>query len=118
MRGKTLKREELGGDLQEEGFICSRTLIPRVSDSTWQHVTQGRTGLQAPARQYRAEANWSPGQKYCREEPILTPLWNCFFDSLFPAVVIIIIHNGLPLRTVPLCLTIGLKCLCSAHRLK
>ena len=24
-----------------------------------------------------------------REEPILTPLWNCFFDSLFAAVIII-----------------------------
>ena len=31
------------------------------------------------------------------------------------AVVIIIIRNGLPQRTLPLCLTIKLKCLCSAH---
>ena len=37
------------------------------------------------------------------------------FDLLFIAFVIIIIHNGLPQRTLPLCLTIKLKCLCSAH---
>ena len=52
----------------------------------------------------------------CREEPILTPCWNCFFDLLFVAAVIIIIYNGLPQKTQSLCLTVGLKCLCSAHR--
>ena len=36
----------------------------------------------------------------CREEPILTPFWKCFFDLLFVAVVTIIIHNDLPQRTL------------------
>ena len=42
----------------------------------------------------------------CREEPIVTPCWNCLFDLLFVAVVIIIIHKGMPQKTLPLCLTI------------
>ena len=52
----------------------------------------------------------------CRKEPILTPCWNSFFDFLFVAVVTIIIHTGLPQRTLPLCLTVKLKCLCLVHR--
>ena len=36
----------------------------------------------------------------CREEPVLTPFWKCFFDLLFIAVVTIIIHNDLPQRTL------------------
>ena len=39
-------------------------------------------------------------------KPILTPCWNCFFDSLFVAFVITIMHNGLPRRTLTLCLTV------------
>ena len=42
--------------------------------------------------------------------------WNCFFGLLFVAVVIIITHNGLPQRILPLCLTVKLKCFCSAQR--
>ena len=49
----------------------------------------------------------------CRQKPILTPCWNCFFDLLFAAFVIIIIQNVLPQRILPLCLTIKPKCLCS-----
>ena len=52
----------------------------------------------------------------CREKPILTPCWNYFFDLLFIAFVITIIYNSLPQRTLPLCLTVKLKCLCLAHR--
>ena len=51
----------------------------------------------------------------CREEPILTPCWNCFFDLLFIAVVFISIHNGLPQRTLPRCLIVKLKWLCSVY---
>ena len=40
---------------------------------------------------------------------------NCFFDLLFVAFVIIITHNTLPQRTLPLCLTAS-KVLCSPHR--
>ena len=43
---------------------------------------------------------------WCREKLILTPCWNCFFDLLPIAFVIIIIHNGLLQRTLPLCLTV------------
>ena len=39
------------------------------------------------------------------KKPILTPCWNCFFDLLFITFVIIIAQNGLPQRTLPLCLT-------------
>ena len=45
----------------------------------------------------------------CREEPILTPCWNCFFDLLFVAFVTIIIHTDLPQRTLSLFLTVKLK---------
>ena len=34
--------------------------------------------------------------------------WNCFFDLLFIAFVIIIIQNGLPQGILPLCLTVKL----------
>ena len=40
----------------------------------------------------------------CREEQILTPRWNCFFDLLFIAVVIK--GNSLPQRTLPFCLSV------------
>lgn len=40
-----------------------------------------------------------------RKKPILAPYWNCFFDLLFLAVVII--------KTLPLGLTVKLKCVCS-----
>ena len=40
------------------------------------------------------------------EKPIPTPCWNCFFDLLFIAFVIIIIQNGLPQRILPLPLTV------------
>ena len=56
------------------------------------------------------EQTWS----CCREEPILTPFWNCFFDLLLIAFVIIIILNGLPKGPHPSAQL--LKCLCSAHR--
>ena len=45
----------------------------------------------------------------CREEPILTPCWNCFFHLLFVAFVTIIIHTDLPQRTLSLFLTVKLK---------
>ena len=48
-----------------------------------------------------------------REKSILAPCWNCFLDLLSIAFVIIILHNGLPQRILPLCLTVKLKCLCS-----
>ena len=61
--------------------------------------------------------------KFPQGSPVLqrsSQLWlcvgSCFFDLLFVAAVIIIIHNGLPHRTLPLCLNVKLKCLCSAHR--
>ena len=54
---------------------------------------------------------------YCQyvagRKPILTPWWNCLFDLLCIALVIIIIQNGLPQRILPLCLTVRPKCLCS-----
>ena len=37
----------------------------------------------------------------CQEKPILTSCWNCFFDLLSIAFVIIIIQNGLPQRILP-----------------
>ena len=48
------------------------------------------------------EAFWNGAGR----RPILTPCWNCFFDMLFAAFVIIIIQNGLPQRILPLCLTV------------
>ena len=41
---------------------------------------------------------------------------NYFFELLFIASIITVIHNVLPKRTLPLCLTVKLKSLCSAHR--
>ena len=42
-------------------------------------------------------------RRCCREKPILTPPWNCFFDLLSIAFIIIITHNGLPQGFLPLC---------------
>ena len=44
------------------------------------------------------------------------PVGTVPFDLLFLAIAIIAIHNGLPQRTLTLCLAVKLKCLCSAHR--
>ena len=41
---------------------------------------------------------------------------NYLFELLFIASIITVIHNVLPKRTLPLCLTVKLKSLCSAHR--
>ena len=61
--------------------------------------------------------------KFPQGSPVLqrrSQLWlhvgSRFFDLLFIAAVITIMHNGLPHRTLPLCLNVKLKCLCSAHR--
>ena len=45
----------------------------------------------------------------CREGPILIPCWKLLFWLAFVAVVIIIKHNSLPQRILPLCLTVKLK---------
>ena len=45
------------------------------------------------------------GFNYCRKKPILTACWKCFFDLILVAFVIII-HNGLSQRILPLCLTV------------
>ena len=44
------------------------------------------------------------------------PIGNSFSDLLFIAFVIAIIHTVLPQKTLPLCLIVKLKSLCSAHR--
>ena len=74
----------------------------RSSSQNWDH----------PCQQFHT--TWS--HNCCREEPILIPSWNGFFALLLTAVVIVIIHNGWPQRTLPLGLTVKLKCLCWAHR--
>ena len=50
--------------------------------------------------------NWS-------EEPKVTPCWNCFFGLLVVAIVIIIIHHGLPQKTLPFSLTANVPFLSS-----
>ena len=54
--------------------------------------------------------------KCYREKPVLTTRWNCFFDLLFIGFIITVMHNGLPQRTQPLCLTVKQKCLVSSQR--
>ena len=57
--------------------------------------------------------------KILLEEPILSPCWICFFDFNLPIVLltkkILFTHNGLPWRTLPLCLNVKPKCLCSGN---
>ena len=54
-----------------------------------------------------------------REEPNLAPCWICFFyfNLCFPLLLftkrILSIHNSLPQGTLPLCLNVNPKCLCS-----
>ena len=54
-----------------------------------------------------------------REEPNRTPCWLCFFyfNFCFPLLLftkrILSVHNGLPRRTLPLCLNVKPKCLCA-----
>ena len=61
-----------------------------------------------PAYHQLAESQYIAGRKL-----ILTPWWNCLFDLLCIALVIIIIQNVLPQRILPLCLTVKPKYLCS-----
>ena len=49
------------------------------------------------------------GSPVAEKKPLLTPCWNCFFDLLFVAIVIIIIQNGLSQRILPPCLTVKLS---------
>ena len=64
------------------------------------------------------ERRLKPRQCY-REETILTPRWICFFyfNLFFPLLLfmkrILSTHNGLPQGTLPHCLNIKPKCLCS-----
>ena len=74
----------------------------RSSSQNWDH----------PCQQFHT--TWS--HNCCREEPILIPSWNGFFALLLTAVVIVIIHNRWPQRTLPLGLTVKLKGLYWAHR--
>ena len=74
----------------------------RSSSKSWEH----------PCQQFHTM--WS--HNCCHEEPTVIPSWNGFFALLLTAVVIVIIHNGWPQRTLPLSLTVQLKCLCWAHR--
>ena len=46
------------------------------------------------------------------QKPILT-CWNCFFGLLVVAIVIIIIHHGLPQKTLPFSLTANVPFLSS-----
>ena len=50
---------------------------------------------------------------HCREKWIMTSCGNCFSDLLSFAFVITVIHNGLPQRILPLCLTVKRRYLCS-----
>ena len=51
-------------------------------------------------------ANLHISSNSCSGMSLLTPQWNCFFDLLSIAFVTMIIHDGLPQRILPLCLTI------------
>ena len=56
---------------------------------------------------------WGSRWSYCsREEPIPSPCRKTrFSDSVSITFVIMITHDGLPQRTLPLCLTVKLKTL-------
>ena len=56
---------------------------------------------------------WKQGASVADKKAIMTPCWNCSFDFILVACVIMIIWNDLPQRLLPLCLTVKLKCLCS-----
>ena len=49
---------------------------------------------------FHKTVEWALTVGNCREEPKVTPCWNCFFDLLFVAIVIIIIHYGLTQKTL------------------
>ena len=55
---------------------------------------------------------WVSGMRFLQGRVNLTLSWNCFFELLFIAFVIIIIYIGLPQKTLSVCLTIKPKCLC------
>ena len=80
--------------------------ISRVSYSwSWRNWEVGKTGVQ--------QANCN------REEPTLTTCWICsfYFNLCLPLLLftkrILSIHNGLPQGSLPLCLNVKPKCLCS-----
>ena len=62
---------------------------------------------------FHKTVEWALTVGNCREEPKVTPCWNCFFDLLFVAIVIIIIHYVLPRTTLPFNLTVNVPFLSS-----
>ena len=62
---------------------------------------------------FHKTVEWALTVGNCREEPKVTPCWNCFFDLLFVAIVIIIIHYGLPQMTLPFNLPVNVPFLSS-----
>ena len=56
---------------------------------------------------------WALTVGNCPEEPKVTPCWNCFFDLLFVAIVIIIIHYGLTQKTLAFSLPVNMPFLSS-----
>ena len=83
--------------------ICNFAFYLPGSKSDQQYVLSGQVFLQP---------NPIPVTTLAEKKPVLTPSWNCFFDLLFIAFIIII-QNVLPQRILTLCLTAKLKHLCS-----
>ena len=86
-------------------------LFPCIPEALFHHIQ--KVGMQVGTANLKKLKKWKPAWRCPRGKSILTPCWNGFFDLLSVAFVIIITHNGLPQRILPLCLTIKLKCLCS-----
>lgn len=56
------------------------------------------------------------GEIVVEKNRLWLPVGTVSFDLLFLAIAIIVLRNGLPQRTMSLCLAVKLECLCSAHR--
>ena len=108
------------------GCISSSILFQRIfltRGSNWHLLgllhqqavfTTGPPGKPGPCHERR------PKPRQCfREETILTPCWICFFYFNLSFLLLLFMkrilstHNGLPQGTLPLCLNIKPKCLCS-----
>lgn len=96
--GKLQTREEMGKMRLELGWWLGQWVDGKFPDAQRAGVAlvlllfqTSRLGAEAPSFGRKAIQR----NHVCREEPILTPCWNCSFNLLYVVFVIITRHNGL-----------------------
>ena len=90
---------------------------PEQKSGDWEAVTVNRycpTWMTFTKAFFWGWVKSNPMRVCCREEPILTPCWNCFFDLL--SLLLLLQSYTMACLKGPCPSAWLLKCLCSVHR--